>query len=171
MQALRRGKAFLQFKVDGSLYLIPDPDFLAKNESPSARRAPIRIDPLSLPDGSPYPLCPVECLRVYLRKTSSLKEGALFLNPRTLKPASQACIRYTFRDLLVKTNPEVKPRFHNVRKWASSLALFSGRSTRELCDRIGWSSVKVFKKHYLKQLSFFPFACISVGRVSGTSSH
>lgn len=83
----------------------------------------------------------MEYLRSYLKKTSFLKEGALFLNPKTLKAASCAVTRYTFRDLIVLTNPDVKEKFHDVRKWASSLAFFSGMSTREICDRISWASV------------------------------
>jgi len=169
MQALKRGEASLQFRLDGSLHLIPDPEFLAKNEDPASRRAPIYVSPLFLDDGSPSPLCPVECLRSYLKKTSFLKEGALFLNPKTLKAASCAAIRYTFRDLIILTNPEVKAKFHDVRKWASSLAFFSGMSTRDLCDRIGWTSVRVFKKHYLKELRQLPFACVSIGNVTPAS--
>jgi len=66
-------------------------------------------------------------------------------------------------------NPDVKPKFHDVRKWGSSLAFFSNMS-RELCDKIGWASVKVFKKHYLNELKALFFACVSIGRVIEPSS-
>jgi len=79
--------------LDGSLYLIPDPDFLVKNEILADRRAMMYVSPLFLDDGSPNPLCPLECLRSYLKKNSFLKEGALSPNPKTLKAASCPAIR------------------------------------------------------------------------------
>jgi len=78
MQALKRGKASLQFRLDESFFLIPDPDFLAKNENPAAKKAPSHVSSLFLADGSLHPLCPIECLRSYFKKTSFLKEGPSF---------------------------------------------------------------------------------------------
>lgn len=163
MHSLHRSVAFVSFKLDGSVFLTPDPSFLAKNEDPSARRPPIRVIPLSLSDGFPYPLCPVNSLKLYLEKTVLFKEGPLFLNPKSIKAASMPCIRYLFRDLIIKADPSAKAKFHDVRKWATSLAFCSGMLTSDLCNAIGWSSVRVFIKHYLSELKLLPFACTAAG--------
>lgn len=143
--------------------LWPDPAFLAKDEDPSVWRSSINVKCLNHPNRDPHPLCPVNALREYLLRTQGNRDGPLFLNPRSLKQCSTIKIQYIFRDLIVRANPQARARFHEIRKFASSLGFFNGMSTLELCDRIGWSSVRVFKKHYRQQLRALVFTCIFLG--------
>jgi len=55
-----------------------------------------------------------------------------------IKPCSMVKIQCIFRVLILRASPQVRARFQDIRKYASFLAFFSGMSTMELCNRIGW---------------------------------
>ena len=163
INALRRGNSFIKFLTNGDVQVVPDPRFIAKNEDPSRRRAPIVISRLLEEDGKPHKLCPVESLKYYLLLTSDFAEGPLFLNPTSFKPCSVPKMRYLFKELIILSNPKARGRFHDVRKFGSSLAFFSGMSLVELCDRVGWLSVGTFRKHYCKNIGSLSTACVAIG--------
>jgi len=163
INALRRGSSFLQFLKGGSVKVIPDPTFIAKNEDPSRRREPIVIPHLLKEDGTPHVLCPVDTLKKYLEYTSEMNEGPLFLNPISLRPCSIPKMRNLFKNLVNLSNPDARGRFHDVRKMGSSLAFFEGMSLSELCGRVGWSSVRTFRKFYCRNIGALSMACVAIG--------
>lgn len=95
------------------------------------------VEELLLPYGRP-----INTLKKYLEKTSQNRVGPLFLNHRSLRPCSMVKVQCIFKDLIVRTNPQARARFHNIMKFT----FLSRMSTKELCVRIGWSSIRIIKK-------------------------
>ena len=50
-------------------------------------------------------------------------------------------------------DPSSFPKSHDLRKVATSFAFFRNIKVSDICEIVGWSSIRVFKKHYLKQIS------------------
>ena len=163
--ALRRGETHVNFNGDGSATLWPDPRFLAKNEKPQNRRKPIILQPLRKEGSAPHLLCPIQALKTYLHKTANAPDGPLFINPATQEPCSKNRVRSLLVKLIKLSQPEAKPQFHDVRKVSSSLAFFNGMNVQELCDRVGWASIRVFRKHYLKEIKDVSSPCVAVSSV------
>ena len=164
IHALLREDQFLEFSSSGVL-LSPNPNFLAKNESPSNRRSPIFIPRLSNEDGSPHPLCPVNSLSVYLSLTARTRSFKLFVDPRDLSDLSIHKLRLYLCKFIRISNPGSFPKTHDLRKLATSYAFFNHMSSNELCDVVGWSSIRVFYKHYLKRISELSSSVVMLGKI------
>ena len=163
LHALRRGQ-FIS-RQGHSLVLRPDPSFLAKNEDPLHRRSPIIIRAL---EGQENSLCPVKSLENYLEATSSSSHGPLFRN-QTGGPLSKGNIRVTLARLIRKAQPQSFPRTHDLRKMAASLAFFGEMSFSEIAEFTGWSSQRVFLRHYLGEMTELRHRCVALGRSVGPS--
>ena len=107
LQACVRDTAFCQLRDDSTLVIRPHPSFLAKNESPEERWQHTTIQPLLLQDGSPSHLCPVKALQNYIRLTSSVKSGNLFLHHKTGKPLSIKQLSTAVCKLILQADPLV----------------------------------------------------------------
>ena len=70
--ALRRGDKFLKISECGSLFLIPGPDFLVKNENL------LKSDPFSIVLWPSQKMCPVSTLRYHLDRTKDITDSPLF---------------------------------------------------------------------------------------------
>ena len=97
---------FCQLRDDSTLVIRPHPSFLAKNESPEERWQHTTI-PLLLQGGSPSHLCPVKALQNYIRLTSSVKSGNLFLHHKTGKPLSIKQLSTAVCKLILQADPLV----------------------------------------------------------------
>ena len=106
LQACVRDTAFCQLRDDSTLVIRPHPSFLAKNESPEERWQHTTI-PLLLQGGSPSHLCPVKALQNYIRLTSSVKSGNLFLHHKTGKPLSIKQLSTAVCKLILQADPLV----------------------------------------------------------------
>ena len=170
IHALRRGHNFSYVDASGSLVLSPGPDFLAKNENPQFRRTPWRIPKLSTDNNS---LCPVNNFSDYIRRTASATSGPLFIHQASGKPLTKAEVTSAMTVLIKTSNPESIPKSHDIRRMASSLAFFNGMQVSDMSELTGWSSTRVFTKHYLKEVSALATVSVVMGRQldgpSGTS--
>ena len=163
IHALRREPEFLAFG-DNDLTLISRVSFLAKNENPTHRRDPIVIPRLFDDDGSPHVLCPVAALENYIKSTNSVKTGPLFLSVKNNKPLSKAACAFHLCAVIKESQPGVFPKAHDVRKMATSLTFFANMSLTEICQRVGWASPMVFRKHYLRQIDMVIKNCVVLGK-------
>ena len=163
LHALRRGQFIT--RQNNSLVLRPDPSFLAKNEDPLHRRSPIIIKPL---EGQDRSLCPVKSIEDYLEATNSSSHGHLFRNPSG-GHLSKGNIRVTLARLIRRALPHAFPRSHDLRKMAASLAFFGDMSFSEMSQFTGWSSQRVFIKHYLGEMTELRHRCVAMGRSVGPS--
>ena len=162
--ALSRDEGQVFFYDTGLVKLSPDPTFLAKNESPSHRRRPIRIPALSDQYSS---LCPVSNLKIYLHSTREVVTGSLFRTHSGGGPLTPAGMRRELVGIIKASNPDSFPKTHDIRKVASSLAFFEDMTFDDLAQYTGWSSPRVFFKRYLKRIGTVPWVCVSAGKVTG----
>ena len=162
LNSLLRGEEFLEFSNFG-VTLFPNPNFLAKNEKPDSRRSPIFIARLKLPGGAPHPLCPVMNLERYLRLSRDTVSVKLFVNPVTLKDLSVNKLRYFLCKFIRMADPTMCPKTHDLRKMASSYAFFKSMKIQDICELVGWSSIRVFKKHYMKDIEAISASVICLG--------
>ena len=161
--ALLRQQEFVKFENTG-VTLSPNPNFLAKNECPQVRRSPLFIASLLKEDGTPHPLCPVEKLRAYLYKTSATRSFKIFVNYKSLQDATIQKIRLYLCKFIRASNPGSFPRTHDLRKLATSFAFFKSMSNDDMCDIVGWSSINVFRRHYVRQIEDVSSPFIVLGR-------
>ena len=162
LHALLRAQDFLSFEGDGVI-LYPNPNFLAKNEFPGDRRAPIFISGLKNDDGSIHPLCPVFNLRHYLFLSNDSTSIKLFVKPSDLSDIPISRLRWYLCKFIKLGDPGSFPRVHDLRKVASSFAFFRHMGLEELCSLTGWSSLRVFKKHYLREIQAVKSSVVIMG--------
>ena len=160
--ALLRDEEFLQF-TDSDVTFFPNPSFLAKNECPQTRRDPIVISRLRNEDGTPHPLCPVNTLQVYLTRTARTRSFKVFVHPVTLQDVSIQKLRLSLCKFIRMGDPGSFPKSHDLRKYASSFAFLSTMTSDRLCSLVGWKSIKVFKRHYLRKIQQVSAPFIAIG--------
>ena len=161
--AIRRDPEFLIFS-NNQVTLLPDQDFLAKNEHPYWRREPIYISALLNSDGSHHTLCPVKALSNYRLATSRRSSGLLFLVPGSTQPQSKSKIANLLCKTIKLSQPTAFPVSHDIRKMSFSLAFMANMNIQVICGKAGWSSSGVFLKHYLKQINDVKSTCVVLGQ-------
>ena len=149
LQACVRDKEFCFINSSSTLLIRPHSSFLAKNESQERRWQHKSINSLQLTDGSPSHLCPVRSLQEYLRRTSRVKEGPLYIHPLTQKPMSIYQLSTTICKLIQTAEPSVKATVHDVRKYASSQSLLETMQISEVVEAVNWKSPHTFWKYYM----------------------
>ena len=173
LHSLRKGKGFIAFKSVGRkkfLFLAPNPSFLAKNELPTNRRKPIRIEALLNPDGSFNPLCPVYAVKQYLAATTLFKSANLFYNPRTKTPCSRARISQLIRRLVKISQPGVYSRAHDLRAYSCAHAFYGLMTVSRIQSFGGWRSHRTFIQHYLPVHYKSLTRCVALGAPRDASS-
>ena len=163
LHSILRGEEFMEFSNLG-VRLFPNPNFLAKNERPDCRRPPIFISRLKTEGGEPHLLCPVRSLERYISVTKESSSVKLFVHPVTLKELSISKLRFYLCKFIRMANPTVFPKTHDLRKLATSYAFFKSMCIEEICELVGWSSIRVFKRHYLKEIEAISSSLICLGR-------
>ena len=164
IHALLRTEDYVVFSESGvSLYF--NPNFLAKNEHPGSRRGPIFISVLNEEDGAPHPLCPVNNLRKFLNMTSSTTSIKLFVNPIDLSDLSIFKLRWFLCKFVRMADPGSFPKVHDLRKVATSLAFLRHVNLEEICNLTGWSSIRVFRRHYFKEIEAVRSSLVAMGSV------
>ena len=142
------------------------PMFLAKTETtdnPLPRSFPLK----SLGDfvgdmEEELLVCPVRCLKLYLKKTSQFinRPKSLFVSPsKNDKPLSKNAISFFLRDLISQYGPLQSYegpglRAHSVRSMATSLAFAKNCAVPKILEAATWRSNSVFTSFYLKELAF-----------------
>ena len=67
--------------------------------------------------------------------------------------------------VLIKTaNPDSIPKSQDIRRMASSMVFFSDIRVSDMSELTGWSSSRVFIRHYFKEVSDLVTASVVMGR-------
>ena len=165
--SLLRGSKFVKFNRNfKAVTIIPNASFLAKNESPSFRRMPMKVLAIFNRDGSPHPLCPVNALRLYLDCTKNCKSSKLFVNPESLAPCNKGRIVFYIRSLIRMSQPDAYSKFHDFRILSSWHAFWANMSWSILRARGFWKSNRALSNFYLRGSTPSQSACVAFGRWS-----
>ena len=148
---------------EAGVSLFPNPNFLAKNENPGSRRGPIFISRLFYEDNSPHPLCPVENLIKFLNLSSSTASIKLFIRPSDLTDLPISKLRWFICKFIRLADPSSFPKVHDLRKLASSFAFFNFMDMQDICSLTGWSSLRVFRRHYLREINAVRSSVVAMG--------
>ena len=153
LQALTLRPGHIRFE-NGGVRLIPDPQFLAKNQTMTFTPQEIFLPSLesmsTIQEDKRW--CPVRALKWYMDKTKIVrKHDRLFLLPRSpYTPASKDTISRWIRDMIrphVSQNERV--RAHDVRGHATSRAWFNGVPLEEIMKAASWKTPTSFVSCYL----------------------
>ena len=153
IHALSVKPGFIRFAQSG-VSLLPDPDFLAKNQTETFTPTPIFLPTMSSASATREDrfYCPVRALKWYIEKTKSLRTSdALFILPRS--PYNQAS-KDTISKWLVRTispfvTPEDSVRAHDIRSHATSAAWFQGVPIQDILNAAAWKTPSTFVSCYL----------------------
>ena len=162
LAALLRTPQFLRFGRDeSSVTLAPKPFFLAKNERAGHRMSPVTIPAWTTPDG-PHPLCPVAALKAYVSSTRSYSGPGLWVDPESRRGLKTSDIAKRLVRLISLADPASRPKAHQVRKYASSLAFFRSFDVDQVRRAGQWSSSACFVRIYL-QTHLTNVPCVAMG--------
>ena len=153
LHALTLRQGFIRFDPTG-VRLLPDPQFLAKNQTPSFTPSDIFLPSLgeasSIREDRRW--CPVRALKWYIEKTKPIRTSdQLFVLPRRpYSPASKDTLSRWVADLI---SPHVSPgeriRAHDVRGQAASRAWFRGVPLEDVMRAASWKTPSSFVACYL----------------------
>ena len=161
IHALSLKDGHIRFEETG-VRLLPDPSFIAKNQTLNFLPDSIFLPRLSQFSGSRDDdvWCPVRCLKHYIKKTQSIRGAcsSLFISSqRPLGAVSRDTIsRWIVRAILV--DPDAlftsgNARAHQVRAMAASIALFRGVSLDEILSAAAWKTPTTFVAAYLRDVA------------------
>ena len=153
------------YQFDGSVSLLVQPGFLAKNQLPSICPDPIVIPNLACISNREHPdrlLCPIRALKFYLKMTKPYHQNRtrLFLPIKGKQEFSKSSvsrwISYTFkiayRKLTCKDFPFLKIKAHVVRALSSSWAFFDKVPLNEILKAAVLNQSSTFAKFYLRDM-------------------
>ena len=151
---------------DGSVSLIVQTGFLAKNQLPSICQDPIVIPNLACVckrEHSDRLLCPIRALKFYLKMTEPYRQNRtrLFLPIKGKQDISKSSvsrwisdtIKLANRKLTSKDLPFLKIKAHEVRALYSSWAFFDKVPLNEILKAAVWNQSSTFAKFYLRDIS------------------
>ena len=154
LHALTVKQDFLRFDGRG-VTLLPDPAFLAKNQSSSFTPEEIFLPDLKRTSTifEDKFLCPVRALRWYLKRTEVIRgsETRLFLLPRgPHTAASKDTLSRWIKNLIAPHVTDSQgPRAHDVRGHATSKAWFSKVPLEDILSAAAWKTPSSFVSCYL----------------------
>ena len=152
--------------------LIPNPLYIAKNQTASSAPVEVFIQPLSAPSSitEDKVWCPVRALKFYWHRTKAKRSGdqLFIITKEPFSPSSRdtiskwivAAIRAAGPTALT---PGVSLRAHDTRSVSTSWALFRGVSVEEIHKAAYWRSPNSFISFYLRD---FPAAEPSFSRAA-----
>ena len=156
LHALSTLPGHMRFEPHG-VRLVTDAAFLAKNQRADFLPAPIFLADISTFSSirEDEVWCPVRALRCYLRRTKTLRGSCTSLFIISRKPYTRASKDTISRwivnaiDLAPPTGDSGRPRAHDVRGVATSLALYKGVPLEEILQAAAWKSSNTFISSYL----------------------
>ena len=92
------------------------------------------------------------------------------MNPNDLSELSVNKLRLYMCKFIRLANPGSFPKPHDLRKLATSYAFFRSMSIEELCNIVGWASIRVFRKHYMRNISELSSSVVVLGSVVSGSA-
>lgn len=180
LHALSSDPNFLQFSDDGSVRLLTEPGFVAKNRLPSVGSQEIIIRPLPVSSQSlEYCHDPVRALSCYLQRTKGpkRKSSRLFqswaeskpdISPQTISAWLRMVIKTAYRAAGTPLLASENPKAHEVRAIASSLAFDRNLSTKDIIQAVGWRSQSTFGTFYLRDMSSERASLKDLGPISAS---
>ena len=66
-------------------------------------------------------------------------------------------------NFILLNDPGSFPRAHDLHKMSSSYTFYKSMSTQEICDLVGWSLIRMFKRHCLKQIGEISPSLVALG--------
>ena len=181
IHALIASDSCIRFARDNSeVRLLTEPGFLAKNQKPGEKSAPIIIPALAPVTGKEAPdrtLCPVRALHAYMKWSMEpdvrKKRRRLFIHfdlEKTKEVDSRQLSRWMLRlvDRAYEWGNRARPekkifRTHDVRGISTSWASYNGVDVEEIMRAAFWKSNTTFHSHYLKHLATFSEGTYSLG--------
>ena len=145
----------------GGVRLIPNPTFIAKNQTASSDPVEIFIQPLSslssISEDKVW--CPVRALKYYWHRTRAKRTGKqlFIITKEPFSPASRDTISKWLVAAIQAAGPEALapgnvPHAHDTRSLSTSWALFNGVSVQEIQKAAYWRSPNSFISCYLKDV-------------------
>ena len=128
---------------------MPNPTFLAKNESPMFRRRPVVINGLFKRDRTRHALCPVFTLHTYLVRTRNFTGDRIFFNPVSGIQYGCSRLNVLVRKLVRESQPGVYARFHDLRKFSAGNAFWANLTFKSIRSMGFWRSNAVLASRYL----------------------
>ena len=169
LHSLLRGPKFIVFSRNlTAVRILPNPAFLAKNESPLFRRQPMVISALFKRDGSRHSLCPVYCLSTYLLRTRAFVGDKVFFNPASGVQCNRGRMNFYVRKLVKVTQPGIYARFHDLRKFSVWTAFWNQMRFKDLRSRGFWRNNSVMARRYLYKATPSKSPCVALGVVCNT---
>ncbi|MCG7878355.1 MAG: site-specific integrase [Candidatus Thiodiazotropha taylori] len=167
VHAFAMDKEHLRFSsVDGSLTVRTQVGFLAKNQLPSKAPDSIHIPRLSNSSRNNVfnrLLCPVRAVKLYLKRTKSIRgtrtrlfiptKGNHDINKSTISSWVKFTIKKAYKSISNRNMPLLKPRAHELRALSASWAYFNFIPLDEVIKAAVWSSSSTFAKFYLRDFS------------------
>ena len=162
LAALLRSPQFVRFGHDDmSLILAPRPRFLAEIERAGLRMSSITFPAWMTPDG-PHPLCPVAALKAYISATRAYSGPNLWVDPRSLRGLRTSYLTTKLVQWISLADPQSRPKAHQVRKYAPSLAFFRSFDVDQVRRAGQGSSSYCFVNRYL-QIHLSNIPCVAMG--------
>ena len=145
----------------GGVRLLPNPSYIAKNQTAASGPVEIFIEPLSTHSSviEDKVWCPVRALKFYWHRSSPKRMGdQLFvITKEPFSPASRDTISKWIVAAIQAAGPEAigpgnVPHAHDTRGISTSWALFNGVSMDEIQKAAYWRSPNSFISFYLKDI-------------------
>ena len=111
-----------------------------QKRDPMRRRPPIQLWKLN--DNNT--VCPVSALQRYLTATDRVQQDSLLLNLVHVLPF---LLSQNMVSLIKLANPNSFPHFHDIGKYAATLAFLGDATLQDLARCTGWRSIQVFLCH------------------------
>ena len=149
LHACVRNSEFLSIDHQFVLKIRPHEAFMAKNEKPNDRWDHVIIKPLFLQNGQRSQLCPILNLQRYLDLSYPDKSGSLFKLPGSQLPMPIYTLSRLICQFINTACPRSSAKVHDIRKFASSIALIKCLDITFVTSTMKWSSPSTFIKFYL----------------------
>ncbi len=181
--ALSSNSSHIQFTANyASVRLLFEPGFLAKNQVPLWKPAPLHIPALPQSASVDRTLCPVRALKVYLARTesTSIRKGRTrlfipFRGDNDSEITSRSISMWTVK--LIKeayaagsTSRVAHVNTHEIRALASSWAIFNSVPFNEVMISAYWRSDNSFVSHYLRSRAQHADSLYAVGPIVAASA-
>ncbi|XP_071847532.1 uncharacterized protein [Apostichopus japonicus] len=153
LHALSTAEGHIRFDSQG-VRLVPDPRFLAKNQTLAFIPGDIFLPKLSLTSDTAEDKlwCPVRALKWYLHRTKDLRSSqALFILPTSPHSAAskETISRWLVQAIRLHAETDQPVRAHDIRGQAASKALFQGVPVDDILQAAWWKTPSTFVASYL----------------------
>ena len=155
-----------------AVWLRPSETFIAKNfnvQTGKGEFVGIKINSLKQYVGTDlkeeWVLCPVRCLRYYMKRTEKIRENIsqLLITVKkndSVKPAHKNTISGWMKGVIAKAyeieerskDPVLRRATHEIRAQAASFALYANVSVDQILQTCRWSQTTTFTSYYLRDM-------------------